>query len=186
MAEKCKLSYEKEFYNSRRKCLNDVIGDTKIRPNQLFALSLTYPVIEANSKIAESILNTVEKKLLNNYGLKTLAKGEKDYIDTYEGDTFKRDASYHQGITWPWLLGLYYNSLRNMKSLEKDKEKKKILTEKIENLKSKTEKTFKKEIMENGCIGSISELYDSKTPFLPKGAFAQGWSVAEIFRIIFG
>ena len=186
MAEKCKESVIKEFYNSRRKCLYDVVGDSKIRPNQLFSLSLTYPVIDPVSDIAYNIIEVVEKKLLNNYGLKTLAKGEKDYIDTYEGDTFRRDASYHQGVTWPWLLGLYYNSLRNMKSLEKDKEKKKILTEKIENLKSKTEKTFKKEIMENGCIGSISELYDSKTPNLPKGAFAQGWSVAEIFRIIFG
>ena len=79
-----KNSFEKEFYNSRRKCLNDVVGDNKVRPNQLFALSLTYPVIDPNSEIAENIINTVEKKLLNNYGLKTLAKGEKGYIDISE------------------------------------------------------------------------------------------------------
>ena len=48
----------------------------------------------------------------------------------------------------------------------------------------KTKRTFKKEINENGCIGSISELYDSVKPQLPKGAIAQAWSVAEIFRII--
>lgn len=185
MAEKCKKSFNREFYNGRRKCLYDVVGDSKIRPNQLFAISLTYPVIEPDSEMASNIINIVEKKLLNNYGLKSLAKGEKNYVDVYEGDGFRRDMSYHQGITWPWLLGLYYNSLRNMKNAEKDKEKKKELITKIENFKKKTEKTFEKEIKETGCIGSISELYDSKTPYLPKGAFAQGWSVAEIFRIIF-
>lgn len=184
MAEDCKKSFTEKFYNGRRKCLYDVIGDSKIRPNQLFALSLTHPVIEPDSEIASNIINVVEKKLLNSYGLKTLAKGEKNYVDIYEGDGFRRDASYHQGITWPWLLGLYYNSLINMKDAEKDKEKKKELISKIEEFKKKTEKTFKKEIQENGCIGSISELYDSRTPYLPKGAFAQGWSVAEVFRII--
>ena len=186
MAEKCKKSFNREFYNGRRKCLYDVVGDSKIRPNQLFALSLTYSVVEPDSEMAKNIINVVEKKLLNNYGLKTLAKGEKNYVDIYEGDGFRRDASYHQGITWPWLLGLYYNSLRNMKAFEKDKENRKELTEKIEDFKKKTEKTFKKEIKEAGCIGSISELYDSKMPYVPKGAFAQAWSVAEIFRIIFG
>ena len=158
----------------------------KIRPNQLFSLALTYPVVDPSSEMAENIINVVEKKLLNNYGLKTLAKGEKNYVDIYEGDGFRRDASYHQGITWPWLLGLYYNSLRNMKAFEKDKEKKKAVATKIDEFKKRTEKTFRKEMNESGCIGSISELYDSKTPYLPKGAFAQGWSVAEVFRIIFG
>ena len=185
MAEKCKKSFNREFYNSKKKCLYDVVGDNKIRPNQLFALSLTYPVVEPDSEMAKNILTTVEKKLLNNYGLKTLAKGEKNYIDVYSGDSFKRDMSYHQGITWPWLLGLYYNTLKNMKNYEKDKEKKKELTTKIEEFKKKTEKTFTKAINETGCIGSIAELHDSKSPYLPKGAFAQGWSVAEIFRIIF-
>ena len=186
MASKCQKSFNKEFYNPKKKCLYDVIGDGKVRPNQLFSLSLTFPVIEPSSEIAQNIIAVVEKKLLNNYGLKTLAKGEKDYIDVYEGDGFKRDASYHQGLTWPWLLGLYYNSLRNMKAYEKDKERRKELSTKIEELKKKLKKNFRKELMENGCIGSISELYDSKAPNLPKGAFAQGWSVAEIFRIIFG
>ena len=186
MAEECKESFNKKFYNGRRKCLYDVIGDGKIRPNQLFSLALTYPVVDPSSEMAENIINVVEKKLLNNYGLKTLAKGEKNYVDIYEGDGFRRDASYHQGITWPWLLGLYYNSLRNMKAFEKDKEKKKAVATKIDEFKKRTEKTFRKEMNESGCIGSISELYDSKTPYLPKGAFAQGWSVAEVFRIIFG
>ncbi len=186
MALKCKESFNAKFYNGRRRCLYDVLGDSKIRPNQLFALSLTYPVVEPNSEMAKNIIGVVEKKLLNNYGLKTLSKGEQNYVDRYEGDSFRRDMSYHQGITWPWLLGLYYNSLRNMKAFEKDKEKRKELTTKINDFKAKVEKVFSKEIKDRGCVGSISELYDSKTPFLPKGAVAQAWSVAEVFRIIFG
>lgn len=186
MALKCKKSFNKEFYNGKRKCLYDVVGDSKIRPNQLFSLSLTYPVIEPDSQIASNIINVVEKKLLNNYGLKSLAKGEKNYVDVYEGDSFRRDMSYHQGITWTWLLGLYYNSLRNMKVYEKNKEKRKEICSKISQFKEKVEKIFSKEIKERGCIGSISEIYDSKSPNLPKGAFAQAWSIAEVFRIIFG
>jgi glycogen debranching enzyme len=185
LAEKCKDSFEKEFYNVKRKCLFDYIGNSEIRPNQLFALSLAYPVIEPTSDIAKNIINTVEKKLLNSYGLRTLAKGEENYIDVYEGDNFKRDMSYHQGPTWTWLLGLYYDSLMNMSLAEQDPNKKIELDEKINKFKEKTEKIFKKEIYERGCIGSISELYDSKSPFEPKGAVAQAWSVAEVFRIIF-
>ena len=186
IAKRCKESFENKFYNVRRKCLYDVIGDGRIRPNQLFSLSLTYPIIEPNSEKAENILNVVEKKLLNNYGLKTLAKGEENYVDVYEGDNFRRDMSYHQGITWPWLLGLYYNALRNVVAFEKDKKKRDITNEKIKEFKSKLEKTFTKEIAERGCIGSIAEIYDSKAPYMPKGAIAQAWSVAEIFRIIYG
>ena len=121
IAEKCKKSFNDKFYNKRRKCLYDVLGDSKIRPNQLFALSLTYPVIEADSEEAKNIISVVEKKLLNAYGLKTLAKGEENYVEVYEGDGKKRDSSYHQGITWPWLLGLYYNALKNI--LKKTKKK---------------------------------------------------------------
>jgi len=185
LAENIKKSFDEKFYNSRKKCLYDVLGDAKVRPNQLFALSLSYPVIEPNSDMAKNILETVEKKLLNKYGLKTLAKGEKGYIDIYEGDGFKRDSSYHQGITWPWLLGLYHDSLRNMANFEKDKKVKKELQNKLLEFKSSIKKTFTKEMLERGTVGNIGEIYDSKLPNLPKGAIAQAWSIAEIFRIIY-
>ena len=183
LAKKCKKSFKEKFYNAKRKCLYDVVGDNKIRPNQLFALSLTYPIIEPNSEEAYNIINVVEKKLLNNYGLKSLAKGEPNYIEIYEGDSFKRDMSYHQGITWTWLLGLYFNSLRNMIKSEKRKTYKTKLEKKLEKFVNTTTKTFKKEINERGCLGSIAEIYDSVKPFEPKGAIAQAWSVAEILRI---
>ena len=184
LAQNCKISFNNKFYNKRRKCLYDVLDDSKIRPNQLFALSLTYPVIEPDSEEAKNIVNTVEKKLLNSYGLKTLAKGEEKYVEVYEGDGFKRDTSYHQGITWPWLLGLYYNSLKNIEKATKGKKSKQEIGKKKDEFSDNIKKTFKKELYENGCIGSIAELYDSKKPQLPKGAIAQAWSVAEVFRII--
>lgn len=182
MALKCKNSFQEKFYNKRRKCLYDVLGDSKIRPNQLFAMSLTYPVLEINSEEARNVFEVVTKKLLNNYGLKTLAKGEENYIEIYEGNGFKRDFSYHQGITWTWLLGLYYNSLKRLAT--DSKTGKKQYNERLEEFVQNVTETFSKEINERGCIGSIAEIYDSKRPYDPKGAIAQAWSVAEVFRII--
>ena len=163
-----------------------MVGDSKIRPNQLFALSLTYPVIDSDSEMAKNIFDVVTKKLLNNYGLKTLAKGEENYVEVYEGDGFQRDSSYHQGITWPWLLGLYYNTLKNMINTQKNKKEKENLEEVLEKFRKYITKTFAKEMNESGCIGGIAELYDSKKPHLPKGTINQAWSVAEILRIVIG
>jgi len=184
MATKCKNSFENKFYNKRRKCLYDVLGDGKIRPNQLFALSLTYPVLDPKSEEARNMFETVTKKLLNNYGLKSLAKGEENYVEVYEGDGARRDFSYHQGITWTWLLGPYYNALKKLALYSKTKADKTKYENQLEEFIKNTTKTFYKEINERGCIGSIAEIYDSKRPYAPKGAFAQAWSVAEVFRII--
>lgn len=186
LAERTKLSFADKFYNKKRKCLFDVVGDSKIRPNQLFALSLTYPVIDSDSEMAKNIFDVVTKKLLNNYGLKTLAKGEENYVEVYEGDGFQRDSSYHQGITWPWLLGLYYNTLKNMINSQKNKKDKENLENILADFRKNTIKTFGKEIISNGCIGGIAELYDSKKPQLPKGTINQAWSVAEVLRIVIG
>lgn len=184
LANKCKESFNKKFYNKRKKCLYDVIGDSKIRPNQLFAMSLSYPILDLDSKMARDTFDTVTKKLLNSYGLKTLAKGEKNYIEVYEGDSFRRDMRYHQGTTWPWLLGLYYNSLKNLIKNTKDKDAKKKLEEQYKKFVEDVTKTFKQEFLHGKMIGSIAELYDSKKPYEAKGAPAQAWSVAEVFRII--
>ena len=186
MATKCKKSYQNQFYNKRRKCLYDVLGDSKIRPNQLFALSLTYPVLDATSEEARNMFETVTKKLLNNYGLKSLAKGEENYVEVYEGDGCRRDFSYHQGITWTWLLGPYYNALKRLAISSKTKKDKAKYEEQLKKFVDNVTKIFSKEINERGCVGSIAEIYDSKRPYAPKGAFAQAWSVAEVFRIILG
>ena len=182
MALKCKKSFIEKFYNKKRKCLYDVLGDKKIRPNQLFALSLSYPVLDVNSEEAKTMFDTVTKKLLNPYGLKTLAKGEENYIEVYEGDNFKRDFSYHQGITWTWLLGLYYDCLKRFAT--ESKKDKTIYKKQLNEFIKQVTETFSKELNERGCIGSIAEIFDSKKPYEPKGAVAQAWRVAEVFRII--
>lgn len=184
MAKKCKKSYQEKFYNKRRKCLYDVLGDSKIRPNQLFALSLTYPVLEPTSEEAQNMVETVTKRLLNNYGLKSLAKGEENYVEIYEGDGCRRDFSYHQGITWTWLLGPYYNALKRLAKESKNKADRTKFEEQLKEFTANVIKTFKIELNERGCVGSIAEIYDSKRPYEPKGAIAQAWSVAEVFRII--
>ena len=184
MAQKSKKSFEEKFYNKRRKCLYDVLGDSKIRPNQLFALSLSYPVIDPKSQVAKEIFETVTKKLLNNYGLKTLAKGEENYVEVYKGDSFRRDMSYHQGITWPWLLGIYYDSFKKIIEAEKAKTKKEQLQTQYNKFVENVKNTFTKEFIDGKTIGGIHEIYDSKKPFEAKGAIQQAWSVAEVFRII--
>ena len=183
LATKCKKAFNEKFYIKKKKSLYDVLDDERIRPNQLFAMSLTYQILDVDSEVAKNVLNTVEKKLLNNYGLKTLASTEEGYKDVYEGEELKRDMSYHQGITWPWLLGLYYDTLKNMIAKSKNKEE---LEEKLQKFRRKVKRVFKKELEENGCIGNIAEIYDSKKPQLPKGTIAQAWSVAEVFRIVLG
>ncbi len=184
MATKCQKSFLEKFYNKRRKCLYDVLGDNKIRPNQLFALSLTYPVIDPKSEIAKEMFETVTKKLLNNYGLKTLAKGEENYVEEYIGDSFRRDMSYHQGITWPWLLGLYYDSLKKLLDAEKTKTGKEKLQKQYDEFVKNVRNTFTEEFTNGKTVAGLHEIYDSKKPFEAKGAIQQAWSIAEVFRII--
>lgn len=184
LAKTCKKSFNSKFYNEEKESLFDVLGDDKIRPNQIFAFSLTYPIIELNSEIAIKVFNTITKKLLMKHGLKSLAKGEKNYIEVYSGDNFKRDMSYHQGITWTWLIGAYYDGLKNMIKFQKNKRNKEELEKQLNKLIENTKKTFKNEVMNNACVGSVSEIYDSISPYLSKGAFSQAWSVAEIIRIV--
>ena len=183
LAKKVRVSFNKKFYNEKNKCLDDVIGSKEIRPNQLFALATTYPVMILSNEKAKEMLKTVSKELYTKYGLATLSKKDPKYIAVYEGDGFRRDMSYHQGITWPWLAGLYVESYKTIIKNEKNKTEKKKLEEEYEKIISNYKKSFA-QAMKEGAIGTISELYDSKPPYLPKGAFAQAWSVSEVIKIM--
>lgn len=210
LAEKCKQSFEKEFYNENKKCLYDVIDttnknnqeknkegsnnktvniglkkDDKIRPNQLFALSMPYPVLNCQEHIAKEVFITATEKLLNEFGLQTLAKSEEGYEPIYQGNPVERDLIYHQGVTWPWLLGIYYDSLKNLIEYEKNKEIKEKLENNLMKFRIQVACTFINELTNGNTIGSISEVYDSKNAKKGKAAFAQAWSVSEVFRIIF-
>lgn len=211
LIKKFNKSFEKEFLNEDKKCLYDVVDtdigqkifnkyedgfhfgtttkhtkDDKIRPNQLFAIGMTYPAISPDSNIAKEIFLTCTEKLLTKYGLRTLAKGEDGYKEIYEGGPSERDAMYHQGITWPWLLGIYYDAFKNLANAEENKDKEELESQ-IVKFRIKTADVFINEILNGNTIGSISEIYDSNEKANQgKGAFAQAWSIAEVFRVIFG
>ena len=184
MAQNHQKEFEKVFYNKKKKSLYDVLGDDKIRPNQLFSISTTYPVIKPSSEIGKTIFKTVKSKLLTKYGLKTLAKGEEGYTPYYEGGPEKRDKSYHQGVTWVWLMGLYADSLKNIIDDEKDRlEKEKLLIE-YEKFVNNVFKTFKTELDKEGGVGTLPELYNSEAPIKSGGTFSQAWSVSEVLKIV--
>ncbi len=152
MAKKHQKTFEEKFYNPAKKSLYDVLGDDKIRPNQLFSIATTYPIINPASDMGKKIFETAKKKLVTKCGLRTLAKKEEGYIAQYFGDSLKRDKSYHQGISWVWLLGLYADSLENIIDSEKDRiEKEKYIIEK-EKLVENVYQTFKKEFYDKECI----------------------------------
>jgi predicted glycogen debranching enzyme len=183
LAKKVKLSFNRKFFDERNKCLFDVLGSNEIRPNQLFSISCTYPVLTMTTDKPKKMFETVTKQLVTKYGLATLSQRSKKYIAIYEGDGFRRDMSYHQGITWPWLAGLYMDAFKNIIKNEKAVTKKKKLIKEYNEQLEKYKKTFKTALSE-GCIGSIAELYNSKPPYLPGGTFSQAWSVSEVLKIM--
>lgn len=178
-AEKTKKSFLKEFKSSK-KGLKDLIDNEEVRPNQLFALWTNYPIVDPKSKLAKEILDIVDRRLRNRFGLKSLEKGYSYYTDEYSGDSFKRDMSYHQGITWIWLLELYYEGLKKRK--EATKTKKDI--ERYESFVLETINTYKKNLYQKPCVMTINEINDSTFPYDGKGAVSQAWSVAAILKIV--
>lgn len=184
MAKKHKEAFANQFYNKKKKCLYDVIDDDRIRPNQLFALATTYPVLDLTSEEAKNTFETCTSKLLLTHGLRTLARGEDGYVPEYEGDGFKRDMCYHQGPTWPWLLGIYNDAFENIIKAEKDEKANKKLKENYAKFLDDVYVTFKKEIYAEEGICTISEIYNSKLPYTAGGTFSQAWSVSEVLRII--
>lgn len=183
LAGKARDSFNNKFYNKKNKCLYDVLENDEIRPNQLFAMSVTYPVLDMSSDRTKEIFETVTKELVTKYGLATLSSKDKSFVATYEGDSFRRDMSYHQGITWPWLAGLYMDAFKNLIKYEKDEEKKKELIQDYKKQLEKYQKNFASS-MKEGALGSISELYDSKPPYNPGGTTSQAWSVSEVLKLM--
>jgi predicted glycogen debranching enzyme len=168
-----KKSFAEQFWNEEDDCLYDVIDGSKkdksIRPNQLFAISLPFALIEG--KQAKAVLKIVTEKLYTPVGLRSLPADDERYVPVYGGDAWHRDSSYHQGTVWSWLLGAYIDSVMKLGG---------------KNSKSKIKKIFDafKYHLNEGCIGSISEIFDGDAPHNPRGCIAQAWGVAEILRVM--
>jgi glycogen debranching enzyme, archaeal type, putative len=170
MASAAHYSFNQVFWNEAEQCLFDVVDkgkrDGAVRPNQIFAISLKYPIVEGER--AKKIFEKVEKELLTPVGLRSLSPKDAQYVPVYEGSPFKRDSAYHQGTVWAWLIGAFIDARRR---LFPDDEAG------IEKFLS----GFKSHLCEAG-LGQISEIFDADAPHAPRGCFAQAWSVAEILR----
>ena len=173
-ANKAKKSFLQKFWFEEGYYLYDVIDekenpDATLRPNQLFAISLPFALIEGEQ--AEAVLKIMEEQLYTPVGLKSLPKSDVHYVPVYGGDTYHRDSSYHEGTVWSWLLGPYIDALMKSESENKKAKAKKVIED------------FKYHLNE-GCIGSVSEIFDADEPHHPRGCVAQAWGVAEILRVI--
>ncbi len=174
LSERARDSFNDRFWYEQGGYLYDVIDgeqmtfDTALRPNQLLAFSLDYPILDRTRW--ESVLTAVREKLLTPYGLRSLAPGHADYKDKYYGDLRARDAAYHQGTVWAWLIGPYIDAWLKLRPEESQAAHELLLQ-------------FNDHIHE-ACVGSISEVFDAETPFIPRGCIAQAWSVAEVLRCL--
>ena len=175
IAEKAKVSFLQEFWNPRKKYLFDVVGDfgadASLRPNQLMAASLDFPVIDM--EMAEKVVDVVWKRLWGTYGLKTLPDSDPRYIGNYLGDWNHRDSAYHNGTVWAWLLGPFTTAFLKTKNHE-------------ENWRKFAFKTFLQpllqEQLQQAGLGTVSEIFDGDEPHNPQGCISQAWSVAEPLR----
>lgn len=148
--------------------------DQSIRPNQILAVSLPYPVLRHEHQ--GQVVACVRRKLLTSYGLRTLAPEDVNFKNRYEGGPAQRDAAYHQGTVWPWLLGHYTAALLRV-AVDESVERR------AESLLDRVTPLFTEHLADAG-IGSISEIFDAAPPALPHGAIAQAWSVAECLRML--
>jgi len=167
---KAKSSFVK-FWNHQRNCCFDVLdspgigNDATLRPNQIFAVSLNANLLSADQQ--ESVVDVCANELLTPFGLRSLAAGEPEYTGTYSGGPRQRDAAYHRGTVWGWLLGpfalahyrVYRDRTASLAFLEP-------LAQSIDRY----------------GLGSLAEIYDGDPPHYPRGCIAQAWTVGEFLR----
>jgi len=173
LAEQTEASFQQTFWNEQQGYLYDCVRgedkDAAVRPNQVIALALPYPLLSDDQ--ARQVLTRVEEALLTPYGLRTLAPGSMGYVGRYQGDQVARDGAYHQGTVWPWLLGPYISAYLRLHGLSA--ETRQYVRDLLQALEQ--------HLSEAG-LGSISEIFDGDAPHQPRGCIAQAWSVGEILR----
>lgn len=179
VAERAKESFLRRFWYQERNYLYDCIDengnpDPTLRPNQLFAASLPFQLID--EKQTAAILKIVAEKLYTPVGLRTLPPDDARYVCEYGGNSYKRDSCYHQGTVWSWLLGPYIDAIMYASQSEKTNG---LSEEKVRSILENFEYH-----LNQGCIGSVSEIFDADAPHYPRGCIAQAWGVGEILRVI--
>lgn len=175
-------SFQRRYWNEKENCLYDVVDspiekdgqlvgafdDPSVRPNQVIALSLKYPVLMKERW--QPVLEVVKRELLTPVGLRSLSPRDKDYKAKYDGDLRTRDAAYHQGTVWAWLIGPFCTAWRRAYPSD---------AASIAGFLH----GFEQQLNDDGA-GTISEIFDADPPFAPRGCIAQAWSVAEVLRCV--
>lgn len=177
LMDRAEASFAPAFWNEDACCCHDVVApdgapDTSIRPNQLLVLTLADTLLPPAHQ--RGVLDTVSRELLTPMGLRTLAPRDPRYVPRYQGDARSRDAAYHQGTVWPWLIGPYvsaYVKVHGPGAVVRRRAR--ALLEPL------------CDHLDQAGIGHISELADGDKPWNPKGCIAQAWSVAELIRVLY-
>jgi predicted glycogen debranching enzyme len=172
-ADLTRASFNERFWYHAGGYLYDVVDgesgdDSACRPNQVLAIALRHPVLDC-ARWA-SVLDTVRARLLTPVGLRSLAPGHPDYKPRYDGDLRARDAAYHQGTVWAWLIGPFVDAW--LRTYPHDRKAAHRMLD-----------GFRAHLRE-ACIGTMSEIFDAEAPFSPRGCIAQAWSVAEVLRAL--
>jgi predicted glycogen debranching enzyme len=170
-AELARQAFNARFWYADGGYCYDVVDgeqgdDPALRPNQLFAVSLPHPVLDRSHWSA--VVDVVQERLLTPFGLRSLAADHPDYKAKYFGDLRARDAAYHQGTVWAWLIGPFIDAY--LKVHPEDRQPARAFLD-----------AFGPSLDHHG-VGSISEIFDAEEPFLPRGCISQAWSVAEVLR----
>ena len=171
LAEQVKESFVREFWDAQRGYLLDVIGDDfrdpSLRPNQVFAISLPFPIIDGEK--ASKVLSVLTQELLTPYGLRTLKRGDSRYKGVCDGGVRERDSAYHQGTVWSWLLGPFITAFVRTHPQSRHQARGFI------------NRLLDVHLREAG-LGTVSEIFDGDEPHAPRGCISQAWSVGEILR----
>lgn len=170
-AGRARESFNLRFWNQEGGYLYDVVDgeegdDPAFRPNQLLAVSLAHPVLDPSRW--EAVVLACRDRLLTPAGLRSLAPGHPDYKPRYDGDLRSRDAAYHQGTVWPWLIGPFIDAWLKVRPGD------------AANARNYLQGFVAH--LDEACIGSINEIFDAEEPYTPRGCIAQAWSVAEVLR----
>jgi predicted glycogen debranching enzyme len=170
-AERTRRSFHERFWYEPGGYLYDVIDgeqgdDPACRPNQVFAISLRHPILDRSRW--RRVLDVVRERLVTPVGLRSLAPGHPDFKARYDGDLRARDAAYHQGTVWTWLIGPFIDAWLKLDPDDRDGARR-FLDGLIPHL-------------DEAGIGTISEIFDAEPPYSPRGCIAQAWSVAEVLR----
>ncbi|WP_195263576.1 MULTISPECIES: glycogen debranching enzyme family protein [unclassified Clostridium] len=169
---KVKNSFNKKFWNEDKKCLFDVVdeNDDKIRPNQLWAISLPFSILDREKE--KSIVEVAYKHLYSTYGLRSLSFMDEEFKNKYIGDLFKRDLAYHMGTTWGFLIGPFITAYCKVNDYDEKSIK-----------KAKEMISVFEDHMKDGCINGIAEIFDGEFSSTSRGCYSQAWSVGEVLRI---